>query len=155
MKGTASFVLVLSTLLAAGSAASARVQSPEQKSALASVQGLLDGLGRRDAAAMSRYLLAGGQATLMRDGKPLQLGFEQLTARLAKPGPESHEERIHDAWVQVDQNVAVVWAPFEFLIDGKVDHCGRDLMTLVKVDGQWLIAALSDYSRKNCTTLKP
>ncbi len=122
----------------------------EEKAALASFQAMLDGLGRRDKAAMMAQLLPGGTATLMRKGKPLQMTFEALTDRLSQPGPETHEERIHDALVRVDGDVAVVWAPFDFLVDGKVDHCGRDIVNLVRVDGRWLIAAIADNGRTDC-----
>jgi hypothetical protein len=45
---------------------------------------------------------------------------------------------------------AMVWAPFDFLIDGKVDHCGTDLFNLVRQDGKWLIASVADTGRKDC-----
>jgi hypothetical protein len=131
--------------------AAAAPRSSEEKAALASFQVMLDGLGRRDKAAMMAQLLPGGSATLMRNGKPVQMSFEALTDRLSKPGPESHEERIHDALVRVDGDVAIIWAPFEFLIDGKVDHCGRDIATLVLVEGRWLVAYIEDTGHKDCT----
>jgi hypothetical protein len=124
--------------------------SAEEKAVLASFQALLDGLGKRDKAAMMAQLLPGGSAVLMRNGKPSQMTFEMLADRLSQPGPESHEERIRDAIVHVDGDVATVWAPFEFLIDGKVDHCGRDIANLVHVDGRWIIAAIADNGRKDC-----
>jgi len=111
---------------------------------------MLDGLGKRDKAAMMAQLLPGGSAILMRNGKPAQMTFEVLTDRLSQPGKETHEERIHDAVVHVDGDVGTVWAPFEFLVDGKIDHCGRDIANLVRVDDRWLIAAIEDNSRKEC-----
>jgi len=124
--------------------------SAEQKAALASFQAMLDGLGKRDKAAMMAQLLPGGGAILMRNGKPAQMTFEVLTDRLSQPGKETHEERIHDAVVHVDGDVGIVWAPFEFLVDGKIDHCGRDIANMVRVDGRWLIAAIEDNGRKDC-----
>jgi hypothetical protein len=137
-------------LLLSSEFAHAVVRTPAEKAALASFQAMLDGLGRRDKAGMMTQLLPGGSATLMRNGKPVQLNFEALTDRLAQPGPESHEERIHDALVRVDGDVAIIWATFEFLIDGKVDHCGRDIATLVLVDGRWLVAYIEDNGHKDC-----
>jgi hypothetical protein len=124
--------------------------SAEETAVLASFQALLDGLGKRDKAAMMAQLLPGGSAVLMRSGKPAQMSFEILADRLSQPGPESHEERIRDAVVHVDGDVATVWAPFDFLIDGKIDHCGRDIANLVRVDGRWIIAAIADNGRKDC-----
>jgi hypothetical protein len=122
----------------------------EQKAALASFQAMLDGLGKRDKAAMTAQLLPGGGAVLMRKGKPAQMTFEMLTDRLSQPGKEAHEERIHDAKVLIDGDVGTIWAPFEFLVDGKVDHCGRDIANMVRVDGRWLIAAIEDNGRTDC-----
>ena len=50
--------------------------------------------------------------------------------------------------MRIDNDLAVVWAPFEFLVDGKVDHCGTDLFYLARVDGKWLIAAVADIDGK-------
>jgi hypothetical protein len=66
------------------------------------------------------------------------------------PGTTQIEERIHDPLVRIDNDLAVVWAPFEFLMDGKVDHCGTDLFNLVRKDGKWLIASVADTGRKDC-----
>lgn len=63
------------------------------------------------------------------------------------------EERIHDPLIRIDNDLAMVWAPFVFLIDGKVDHCGTDLFNIVRKDGKWLIASLTaDVGRKDCPT---
>jgi hypothetical protein len=53
--------------------------------------------------------------------------------------------------VRVDHDLAVVWAPFDFLVDGKVDHCGTDLFNLVRTEGKWLIASIADTGRKDCS----
>jgi hypothetical protein len=66
-----------------------------------------------------------------------------------QPGTESHEERIRDAVVHVDGDVGTIWAPFEFLLDGKIDHCGRDIANVVRIDG-WVIAAIEDNARTEC-----
>ena len=124
--------------------------SADEKAVLASFQALLDGLGKRDKAAMMAQLLPGGSAVLMRNGKPAQMTLDMLADRLSQPGPESHEERIHNAVVHVDGDVATVWAPFEFLVDGRVDHCGRDIANLVQIEGRWIIAAIADNGRKDC-----
>jgi Putative lumazine-binding len=124
--------------------------SADQKAALACFQAFLDGLGKRDKAAMTAQLLPGGSVVLMRKGKPVQMTLEALADRLSQPGAGSHEERIRDAVVHVDGDVGTIWAPFEFLLDGKIDHCGRDIANVVRIDGRWVIAALEDNSRTEC-----
>ena len=95
-------------------------------------------------------MLTGGTMVLMRDGKPTQMTFDAFADRIGKPGKAQIEERIHDPLVKIDNDLAVVWAPFEFLVDGKVDHCGTDLFNMVRVNGQWLVASIADTGRKDC-----
>lgn len=122
----------------------------EQQAVLAPIAQLFDGMAKRDAAAIKKPLLSGGTMVLMRDGKPSQMTFEYFAGRLGKPGTTSIQERIHDPLVRIDNDLAVVWAPFEFLVDGKVDHCGTDLFTVVRTDGQWVIASVADTGRNDC-----
>jgi hypothetical protein len=111
---------------------------------------MFDGMSKRDAATIKKPLLSGGTMVLMRDGKPTQMTFEDFADRVGKPGTTKIEERIHDPLVRIDHDLAVVWAPFEFLVDGNVDHCGTDLFNLVRVDGKWIIASVADTGRKDC-----
>jgi hypothetical protein len=122
----------------------------EEQAVLAPVKAMFDGMAKRDAAAIKDPLLPGGTMVLMRDGKPTQMTFEAFAERVGRPGTTQIEERIHDPLVRIDNDLAVVWAPFEFLIDGKVDHCGTDLFNLVRKDGKWLIASVADTGRKDC-----
>lgn len=124
--------------------------SPDEQAVIARLQGLLDGIAKRDKAMLAEALLSGGGATLMRDGKPLQMGFEALVDRLSAPGTDTREERIRDPLVRIDGDVAIIWTRYEFLINGKVDHCGTDIVNLVKVGGHWLISSLGDTSRTVC-----
>ena len=125
--------------------------TPEQQAVLAPVSALFDGMAKHDADAIRKPLLTGGAMVLMRDGKPTQMTFEAFADRVGKPGTTHIEERIHDPLVRIDHDLAVVWAPFEFLVDGKVDHCGTDLFNLVRTDGKWLIASIADTGRKSCS----
>jgi hypothetical protein len=124
--------------------------SAEEQVVLAPVQALFDAMANRDAAAIKALTLPGGTMVLMRDGKPVQLTLESFADRVGKPGTTHNRESIHDPLVRIDTDVAVVWAPFDYLIDGKVDHCGTDLFNMVKVDGKWLIASVADTGRKDC-----
>ena len=124
--------------------------TPEEQAVLAPIQALFDGMAKRDAAAIKEPTLPGGTMVLMRDGKPTQMTLEAFAERVGKPGTTHIEERIHDPLVRIDNDLAVVWAPFDFLVDGKVDHCGTDLFNLVRKEGRWLIAAVADTGRKDC-----
>ena len=122
----------------------------EDKAVLTPVNAMFAGMARRDAAATKAPLLPGGTMVLMREGKPVQMTFEEFAERVGKPGKAAIEERIHNPLIRIDRDLAVVWAPFEFLVDGRVDHCGTDLFNLVRVDGKWLIASVADTGRRDC-----
>jgi len=122
-----------------------------EKAVLAPITAMFEGMAKRDAAAIKKPLLPGGGMVLMRDGKPTQMTFDAFADLVGKPGKSQIEERIHDPLVRIDNDLAVVWAPFEFLVDGKVDHCGTDLFNLVRADGKWLIASVADTGRKDCS----
>ncbi len=111
---------------------------------------MFEGMTKRDAAAIVEPVLPGATMVLMRDGKPTQMTVQDFADRVGKPGTTHIEERIHDPLVRIDNDLAVVWAPFDFLVDGHVDHCGTDLFNLVRKDGRWLIASVADTGRKDC-----
>jgi Putative lumazine-binding len=139
------------TLALSGPTLAAKSVSPEEKAVLVPLQALLDGLARRDKAGMAAQLLPGGGATLMRSGKPVQMGFDAFVERLSAPGTDTREERIHNPLIRIDDNIAIIWTRFVFVLNGKVDHCGTDIVNLVKADGRWLISSIGDTSRTACT----
>jgi len=124
--------------------------TPEEDAVLAPIRAMFDGMAKRDAAAIKASAISGATMVLMRDGKPTQMTVEAFADRVGKPGKTQIEERIHDPLVRIDNDLAVVWAPFDFLADGKVDHCGTDLFNMVRVDGKWLVASVADTGTKNC-----
>lgn len=138
------------TVLTSTLAVPALAQSADEQSVLAPIHAMFDGMSKRDAAAIKAPTLPGGTMVLMRHGKPEQMTFEAFAELVGKPGKAQIEERIHDPLVRVDNDLAVVWAPFDFLVDGKVNHCGTDLFNLVRVDGKWLIAAVADTGTNTC-----
>lgn len=145
------FVFAFGTILATIFAIRAFAQSAEEQAVLAPIHAMFDGMSKRNAAAIKAPTLPGGTMVLMREGKPAQMTFEDFAERVGKPGTTQIEERIHDPLIRIDNDLAVVWAPFEFLVDGKVDHCGTDLFNLVRVDGRWMIASVADTGTKICS----
>jgi len=145
-------ILRLTTVLVAASVfcSAMGAATPEEDSVLAPIRAMFDGMAKRDAAAIKASAIPGATMVLMRDGKPAQMTIEAFADRVGKPGKTQIEERIHDPLVRIDNDLAVVWAPFDFLADGKVDHCGTDLFNMVRVDGKWLIASVADTGTKNC-----
>jgi hypothetical protein len=127
--------------------------TPEDKAVLAPLHAIFDGIAKRNVNTIRDQLLPGGTATLIRNGQVLQLHFDAFVARLSEVfsrSPERIEERIYDPLVRIDDDIAIIWAPYDVLIGDKVDHCGTNIVNLIHRDGRWLISGLADNSRKNC-----
>jgi hypothetical protein len=146
------FVFLFAAILVMSLATHALPQSADEQAVLAPIHAMFDGMSKRDAAAIKAPLLPGGTMVLMREGKPVQMTFEAFVERVGKSGTTQIEERIHNPLVRIDNDLAMVWAPFDFLVEGKVDHCGTDLFALVRVDRKWMIASVADTGTKTCST---
>lgn len=128
--------------------------TPEEKAVFAPFQALLDTLPQRDYEQIRQHLLPGGMATVIRNGQPTQLHFDAFIDRLQHlplPPNVKAEETVHDVIIHVDDDIAVIWAPYNVLVAGKIDHCGTNVFTLLRRDGRWLISNIADNSRKDCT----
>ncbi|UCF06088.1 MAG: nuclear transport factor 2 family protein [bacterium] len=53
---------------------------------------------------------------------------------------DEYNERIWNPTVMVHGRIAVVWAQYDFHINGKFTHCGVDAFTLIKTQNGWKIA---------------
>jgi len=127
-----------------------QASTPEEQAILMPVHKIMDGVAQRNHAMVKEQLLPGGMATLIREGKPLQLHFDAFVERLPTTGATKLEERLYDPLVRIDDDIAVVWVPYKFFIDDKVDHCGTDVFSLIHQDGRWLVSGIADNSRKDC-----
>ena len=154
MKAHWSMVVALAYAFAVPSivAANTATADPQDLAVLAPIDAMFHGMTERDPAAIKAAALPGTVLVLMRDGKPAQMTIEAFADRVSRPGKTHIEERIHDPLVRIDNDLAMVWAPFEFLVDGKPDHCGTNLFNLVHTDGKWLIAGIADTGSKLCAS---
>lgn len=65
-------------------------------------------------------------------------------------------ERYWSPTVLIRGGIAVVWAPYEFWVDGKTSHCGVDVFDLVKIAGRWTLANAMWTTEPNaCAELRP
>jgi hypothetical protein len=54
------------------------------------------------------------------------------------------DEKIFNVTVKKSGNLASVWTPFAFYLDGKLSHCGVNSFQLIQKDGHWKIHFLID-----------
>ena len=74
-----------------------------------------------------------------------QQSWTEFAQRL-QPG-SGFQERISDPAIEIDGDVAMVWAPFVVRVGGKVSNCGYDHFDLVRDNGTWKIMNLTFSSR--------
>jgi hypothetical protein len=134
-------------LLAAAPAFAAT--SAADQAVLAPFQAFLDGMAKYDQAAMRATVQPDGSVALLRKDKVIRNTLSGFIDHI-KPGKDSIEERIYEPLVRIDDNLAIIWARYDFRVNGKVVHCGTDLVHLVKQDGKWVIAGIADNSRDEC-----
>jgi hypothetical protein len=73
---------------------------------------------------------------------------ELLQAIAQRPADQKWDERLLDYKVQIDGNLAHVWTPYQFWLNGTFSHCGANAFTLGKTDEGWKILHLIDSRRR-------
>ncbi|MEO7564539.1 MAG: hypothetical protein ABIR63_04580 [Sphingomicrobium sp.] len=74
-----------------------------------------------------------------------QSSFTEFAAKLTPSG--AFRERITNPAIEIDGDVALVWAPFTVESGGKVASCGYDHFDLVRQNGAWKIMNITFSSR--------
>ena len=57
-------------------------------------------------------------------------------------------EKLIDYKIEIDGNLAHVWTPYEFYVNGDLSHIGANAFTLYNDNGKWQIIHLIDTRRK-------
>ena len=150
MRVRISSVVLITGLLSPG-AAHAQSDSTE---VLTVVQRLFNGMRASDSA-MVRSTMASiiRFAEVNERAAPPRIESDSVTAWLGAVSRSTHrwDERIYDVQIRVDGNLAQVWAPYTFYLDGKISHCGVDALQLLKDPTGWKVTQLADTRRRdNC-----
>jgi ketosteroid isomerase-like protein len=121
----------------------------ETANVLAPIQVLFATFEAGDSAAMLRLVHPNGRVTATGQ-RATTSGLRQMSwtefATHVTPATR-FQERISDPAVEVDGDIAMVWAPFVVRVNGKVANCGFDHFDLVRDKGAWKIMNLTFSSR--------
>jgi len=153
-------IIAVVALALCGSAQAAK-PDPDAKAraeVLATLDRFFVAMSARDAKAWSEILL--DDATMHSqnfapDGQVTLRGFagKEMIAGLGGGPPKA--EGVWKPTVLIRGPMAVVWAPYEFKLDGKSHHCGIDVFDFVKVGGAWKMSgALWTSEPAACPELK-
>jgi hypothetical protein len=123
--------------------------SSDEEAVLAPVNALLASFSAGDSVAMLRWVHPEGRVTAT-GTRSSRTGLRQQSwtefAQRIKPDA-TFQESISDPAVEVDGDVAMVWAPFVIRVAGKVSNCGVDHFDLVRDNGAWKVMNLTFSSR--------
>ena len=68
----------------------------------------------------------------------------------------TYRERYWSPTVMIRGAMALVWAPYEFRIDGATSHCGVDVFSFSKIDGVWKVSnSMWTVEPEACAELRP
>lgn len=139
---------VVPLLFLLASPAIAQHASEEDSAAvLATIDALFAALAAREGNAMLAVTMDEGAATASftdEAGEPrvVSRSWPEFAARIAAI-EGAPAERLIDPHVHVDGDIAMVWAPYEFTMNGAFSHCGIDHFDLVRSGGQWRVLNLT------------
>jgi ketosteroid isomerase-like protein len=121
----------------------------ETANVLAPIQQLLATFAAGDSAGMLRLVHPDGRVTATgQRATSSGLRSQSWTQFAERVTPASRfTETISDPAVEVDGDIAMVWAPFVVRIDGKIANCGMDHFDLVRDNGAWKVMNLTFSSR--------
>jgi hypothetical protein len=116
---------------------------------LAPINQLFAAFEAGDSATMLRLVYPEGRVTATGErasGSGLrQQSWAEFAQRVTPAS--TFQERISDPAVEIDGDVAMVWAPFVVRMNGKVSNCGFDHFDLVRENGTWKVMNLTFSSR--------
>ncbi len=135
-------------------------QAGEEAAVLQAMDRYLTAISVNDVGAMAALQMADGMTFVERPkagggteivGRPNRYWVDPARARKS-----ALRERYWSPTVLLRGSIAVVWAPYEFWIDGQTSHCGVDVFDFVKVEGQWRLSnAMWSVEPDACDELRP
>ena len=144
--------LTLFMLVAAGQLPPAGPVPPpdfESTEVLRPIQQLFAAFEAGDSAAMLRQVYPAGRVTTT-GTRATSSGLRQMswTEFAGRIKPDARfTETINNPAIEIDGDVAMVWAPFVVRVEGKVSNCGYDHFDLVRENGVWKVMNLTFSSR--------
>lgn len=116
--------------------------SPQQP-VLASIDALFAAMASHDVAAARKLLVPGASFVVLKANGSVAMERDLDFLQALGSQKDEWRERIWHPQVLVQGNLAQVWAPYDFHLDGKLSHCGIDSFSLVKDGSGWRIAGIS------------
>jgi hypothetical protein len=143
-------IVALVAMMAAATPALAQAPAPAAADSVGAMKAATDvmvAIGTKDEAALKTLILP--QALLLSQRRDaagtvktaIRTRDEWLAGLMNIKGTPA--EQMTDPRLLIHHDLAHVWAPYTFDIDGKRSHCGMDSLGLARIDGQWRITSMT------------
>ncbi len=132
-----------SSALALGGAAS------DENAATATVQRLFDAMAAHNGDAARAVFVPGAELIAVRANGEISKSTGEEFASHVGAAKDAWLERMWNPKVRIRGDLAVVWADYDFHLNGKFSHCGVDSFTLVKSSGEWKISGVAYTTEKS------
>ena len=128
---------------------------PDRAAVLGTLDAFLGAMRKKDTVTMARYTDSLTRMTLLRPGpngiRVVVLRASDFLRAVSDPSQPAFEEPIRNPVVQIDADLATVWAEYQVRRDGRVTHCGYDAFHLARLGGTWKILNISDtFKQSGC-----
>src|SRR5579872_721066 len=118
-------------------------QSSDEKDAIAAVQKTFNAMAAHDAATIRATMLPDARLYSVRnEGAPASTAVDDFANQIAALKGDLLERFTAQPSVSIRGRMAQVWGEYEFLRDGKFNHCGVDSVSLLKTAEGWKIATI-------------
>lgn len=135
----------------APAAVSALTENPDSAAVLSAVHQVFEGMGEADSAKVRARFHEGARfaGVAVRNGRR-EVTYQPVDGwiRAIAESDGRWRERIYDVTVHVDGDMASVWAPYTFYLDGQLRHCGVNSIELVRTDDGWQVTQITDTRRR-------
>jgi len=118
-------------------------QTSDEKDAVAIVQKIFDGMKAHDAEMIRSTMLPDARLWAVRDtGATVSTAGADFATQIAANKSDLVERLTARPQVLIRGRMAQVWGEYEFLRDGKFNHCGVDSVSLLKTADGWKVSAI-------------
>jgi hypothetical protein len=146
------FVGAIALVIALGNPLAVFGQS-EREAVLGTLDAFFDAMRKKDSAGMALHTDSLTRMTLLRPGpngsRVVVLRGTDFIRVASNPGQPALDEPIRNPVVQIDGDLATVWAEYQVRREGRVTHCGYDAFHLARLGGKWKILNVSDTFRQS------
>ena len=119
--------------------------------ARAAVEQVFEGMRTADSERVRAVFAADARFAMLQSGDgPTPVRVQSVEGWISAIGESggTWDEQIYDLDVRVDGNMASVWAPYTFYLDGNISHCGINSIELLHDGTGWKVTQISDTRRR-------